>query len=163
MNAKARLQQTAVAVAAAVAFATGWEGPAVETPQAVQSIAAAVTAAPAPAAPEPVAAETAGWDLPNLEHERVDYWVTRFTTDKRDDFAVFLQRMTKYEPMISDKLAERGMPQDLLYLSLIESGFQPRAYSPAGAPVPGDVMNSRRPSGRVTSRPLAAFEPLRCR
>src|SRR5690606_946439 len=26
------------------------------------------------------------WDLPNLDHERVDYWVERFTTSKRDDF-----------------------------------------------------------------------------
>ena len=28
-------------------------------------------------------AETAraAWDLPNLDHERVDYWTERFTTD----------------------------------------------------------------------------------
>ncbi len=75
----------------------------------------------------------AGWDLPNLEHERVDYWVDRFTTDKRDDFAVFLQRMTRYAPMISEKLTERGMPQDLVYLAMIESGFNPHATSSAKA------------------------------
>lgn len=76
---------------------------------------------------------TVEWDLANLEHERVDYWVERFTTDKRADFARFLQRKGRYEPMIREKLAARGMPQDLVYLAMIESGFQPRAYSPAHA------------------------------
>lgn len=73
------------------------------------------------------------WDLPNLQHERVDYWVERFTTDKRDDFERFLQRKGRYEPMIREKLVARGMPQDLVYLAMIESGFQPKAYSSAHA------------------------------
>jgi membrane-bound lytic murein transglycosylase D len=87
---------------------------------------AAVTAeAAAPAGPT--------WDLPNLDHERVDYWVGRFTTDKRDEFSRFLARSGRYVPMISEKLAERDMPQDLIYLAMIESGFNPEAYSPAKA------------------------------
>ena len=73
------------------------------------------------------------WDLPNLQHERVDYWVERFTTDKRGEFARFLGRSGRYIPMISEKLAERGMPQDLVYLAMIESGFNPTATSPARA------------------------------
>ena len=73
------------------------------------------------------------WDLPNLEHDRVDYWVERFSTSKRDDFTRFLERSGRYVPMISQKLAERGMPQDLIYLAMIESGFNPEAYSPAAA------------------------------
>lgn len=79
------------------------------------------------------AARGASWDLPNLDHERVDYWVERFTTDKRDDFSRFLERMGRYEPMISAKLEEHGMPQDLIYLAMIESGFNPTAYSHAHA------------------------------
>src|SRR2546429_1327862 len=35
--------------------------------------------------------------------------------------------------MISAKLAERDMPQDLIYLAMIESGFNPTAKSPAKA------------------------------
>jgi membrane-bound lytic murein transglycosylase D len=73
------------------------------------------------------------WDLPNLDHDRVDYWVDRFTTSKRDDFTRFLERSGRYVPMISAKLEERGMPQDLIYLAMIESGFNPKAYSPAAA------------------------------
>src|SRR5690606_32580693 len=35
--------------------------------------------------------------------------------------------------MIQEELRARGMPQDLLYLTMIESGFDPNAYSPAHA------------------------------
>jgi membrane-bound lytic murein transglycosylase D len=73
------------------------------------------------------------WDLPNLDHDRVDYWVERFSTSKRDDFTRFLERSGRYVPMISAKLEERGMPQDLIYLAMIESGFNPKAYSSANA------------------------------
>ena len=82
------------------------------------------------AAPAP---DNVTWDLPNLDHERVDYWIERFTTTKRDEFERFLQRSGRYVPMISAKLGQRGMPQDLIYLAMIESGFNPRAYSPAAA------------------------------
>jgi membrane-bound lytic murein transglycosylase D len=73
------------------------------------------------------------WDLPNLDHERIDFWIDRFTTDKRGDFTRFLERTGRYGPMISQKLAERGMPQDLIYLAMIESGMNPTAYSHAHA------------------------------
>ncbi|MBA4157024.1 MAG: transglycosylase SLT domain-containing protein [Gemmatimonadetes bacterium] len=76
---------------------------------------------------------TTDWDLPNLDHERIDFWIGRFTTDKRGDFTKFLERSGRYGPMISQKLAERGMPQDLIYLAMIESGMNPTAYSPAHA------------------------------
>jgi membrane-bound lytic murein transglycosylase D len=73
------------------------------------------------------------WDLPNLDHQRVDSWVGRFTSDLKRSFATYLERMDKYETMISSKLAQRGMPQDLIYLAMIESGFNPKAKSPAAA------------------------------
>jgi membrane-bound lytic murein transglycosylase D len=75
----------------------------------------------------------AEWDLPNLDHERVDFWVERFSTSGRQEFGKFLARSGRYLPMISAKLEERGLPQDLIYLAMIESGFNPRAYSPAHA------------------------------
>jgi membrane-bound lytic murein transglycosylase D len=75
------------------------------------------------------------WDLPNLDHPRVDYWVDRFTTDPdlHEKFAGYLERSGWYREMIARELAERGMPQDLLYLSMMESGFKPRAFSRAKA------------------------------
>ena len=76
-----------------------------------------------------------GWDLANLDHARVDSWVKIFSTNPkvRSNFAVWLDRKPVYEPMISAKLTERDMPQDLIYLAMIESGFNPKAKSPAAA------------------------------
>jgi membrane-bound lytic murein transglycosylase D len=75
------------------------------------------------------------WDLPNLDHERVDFWVERFTTvpEMREKMEGFLQRSGIYVPMLLEKLDERGMPRDLIYLAMIESGFEPQAYSHAHA------------------------------
>ena len=97
---------------------------------ALDRVAAAVT---------PVHANALGvstdWDLPNLNHPRVDFWVDRYSTDPdmREKMEGFLRRSGIYREMIAKQLAARGMPQDLLYLSMIESGFQPHAYSPAAA------------------------------
>ena len=84
-----------------------------------------------------MAADTSspGWDLSNIDHERVDTWVTKFTTSPRlkPQFAIWLDRKSKYEQMISAKLTARDMPQDLIYLAMIESGFNPTAKSPKAA------------------------------
>ena len=82
---------------------------------------------PAPVAPE------AAWDIANLDHARVDYWIGRFQTNKRDDFETYLKRMGRSATLISAPLDRRGMPQDPVYLAMIESGFNPRAYSRARA------------------------------
>ncbi|MEX2582969.1 MAG: transglycosylase SLT domain-containing protein [Gemmatimonadota bacterium] len=98
---------------------------AVPVPSAVSAVDESLSEVPAATGP--------AWDLPNLDHPRVDYWVERFTTDKRGEFSRFLSRSGQFVPMISEKLDERGMPQDLIYLAMIESGFNPKAYSPAHA------------------------------
>jgi membrane-bound lytic murein transglycosylase D len=41
--------------------------------------------------------------------------------------------MGRYAGLISAALAEKDMPQDLVYLAMIESGFNPKAYSHAHA------------------------------
>jgi membrane-bound lytic murein transglycosylase D len=81
------------------------------------------------------ASASTGWDLPNLNNPRVDSWVKLFTTDPKikSRFAVWLDRKSTYEPMISAKLEQHEMPQDLIYLAMIESGFNPKAKSPAKA------------------------------
>jgi membrane-bound lytic murein transglycosylase D len=117
----------------AVAAEAGDAVPASEAAVEKQPLLAAVGAADADVTPGPLDAETPAWDLPNLDHERVDYFVTLFTGRKRAEFARFLERMGHYQPMISAKLEERGMPQDLIYLAMIESGFDPNAYSHAHA------------------------------
>jgi membrane-bound lytic murein transglycosylase D len=72
-------------------------------------------------------------EIRNLNFERVDYWVDRFQTDKRSDFETFLRRKGRYEDMIRARLRAWNMPEDLIYLAMIESGFNPDIRSPAGA------------------------------
>jgi membrane-bound lytic murein transglycosylase D len=73
------------------------------------------------------------WDIANIDSPLVDYWISRFQNDKRSDFEVFLRRKGRYEAMIRSKLRARGMPEDLLYLAMIESGFDPNIRSRASA------------------------------
>jgi membrane-bound lytic murein transglycosylase D len=75
----------------------------------------------------------AGPKLADIDNSRVSKWVTRFTTSLRGEFSKYLDRMSTYAPMISKKLADRDMPQDLVYLAMIESGFNPTAKSPVKA------------------------------
>lgn len=84
---------------------------------------------------EAVAGLGPAWDLANLDHPRVDYWVERFESvpEMREKFQGFLERGGVWAPMILTKLEERGMPRDLVYLAMIESGFDPNAYSRASA------------------------------
>ena len=80
-----------------------------------------------------VAAVSPSASIADIDHPSVDTWIKRFTTSQRAGMAVYLARMEKYEGMISDKLAAREMPQELIYLAMIESGFNPTAKSPVQA------------------------------
>lgn len=76
------------------------------------------------------------WDLDVRSyetHDRVAHYVNLFTGTARNRFTERLTRGTRYEPMIRAKLRASGMPEDLTYLALIESGYDPDAYSRAAA------------------------------
>jgi membrane-bound lytic murein transglycosylase D len=98
----------------------------------LQAVFADVAIAPDNASAQP---SSSGWDLPNLDNARVDSWIKLFSTDPKvkSRFALWLDRKPQYEPMISAKLEAHDMPQDLIYLAMIESGFNPKAQSPAKA------------------------------
>lgn len=97
--------------------------------------AATSTHAPAIEARGPKTGFGPAWDLPNLDHPRVDYWVARFDTvpEMRAKFEGFLERAETWAPVILAELEKRDMPRDLLYLAMIESGFNPKATSWASA------------------------------
>jgi membrane-bound lytic murein transglycosylase D len=69
------------------------------------------------------------FDIPIVFNDAVHYFVRYFTTDKRKIFANWLRRSKRYVPMIKNILREHGLPEDLIYVAMIESGFNPRAYS----------------------------------
>ena len=88
------------------------------------------TTAPRSAAASPTQSP---WQMANIADPLVDTWVHRFTTSLRDDIAAALERGGRYVPMITRKLAERGMPQELVYLPLIESQYKSTARSRVAA------------------------------
>ena len=67
---------------------------------------------------------------------RIDKFIRYFQNKGRDRFEVWLSRSGKYSDMMRKILARYGMPGDLVYLALIESGFSPQAYSVARAAGP---------------------------
>ncbi len=67
------------------------------------------------------------------QHRRVQYYIDFFLGPARDRFEIWLGRMHRYEGMIRETLRGHGIPQDLVYLALIESGFSNTAVSRARA------------------------------
>jgi soluble lytic murein transglycosylase-like protein len=69
--------------------------------------------------------------LPDMTHERVDYWVTHFSKDHdyHRKIAAGFVRKAHYQTMIERKLRKRGMPQNLIYLAMEESAFNSVACS----------------------------------
>ncbi len=71
--------------------------------------------------------------LPMEVNDRVDRWVRRFLTTDRPTMEMYLVREGLYGGMVRGKLAARGMPEELLYLAMIESGLSVGATSEASA------------------------------
>jgi membrane-bound lytic murein transglycosylase D len=92
-----------------------------------------VSAEPADAAPAQTEVAGVQWDLPVVWNESVARFVNLFHHRQQDRMALYLKRSGRYEGMIRSKLRERGMPEDLFYLSMIESGFNTNARSKAQA------------------------------
>ncbi len=72
-------------------------------------------------------------DIPITLNDRVEYFIKYFTTQRREVFSLWLARSTRYLPIIKEIFRKYGLPEDLAYLAMIESGFNPFAYSRAGA------------------------------
>src|SRR5881628_43648 len=62
---------------------------------------------------------------------RVLEYLEFFQVDSRDRFEIWLGRLGRYEGMIRERLRAKGLPEDLLYLTLIESGLSNTAVSRA--------------------------------
>lgn len=73
------------------------------------------------------------FDIPIAVNDDVRKWVKYFTGPGRKYYERYLMRSTRYRPMMYKALEEAGLPQDLVYLSMIESGYNAQAYSHAAA------------------------------
>ena len=72
------------------------------------------------------------WDIDvqtYADHPRVQYYLRYFQGPARERMAVFLERGARFEPMIRRRFEAEGLPGDLGYLALIESGYSSEAVS----------------------------------
>jgi hypothetical protein len=73
------------------------------------------------------------FDVPIQMNKQVKAYLVYFSTERKAVIQRFLARSTRYLPLIKGTFQEYGLPEDLAYLAMIESGFNPNACSPAGA------------------------------
>jgi membrane-bound lytic murein transglycosylase D len=76
------------------------------------------------------------FDIPIVINEKVEHFIQYFQTTAKNRFSSWLARSEKYIPFMRNLLKENGLPEDLVYMALIESGFNPYAYSRSKASGP---------------------------
>jgi membrane-bound lytic murein transglycosylase D len=70
---------------------------------------------------------------PVVMNDQVRFFLERFTGDRREVVDLWMTRAGRYLGMIRDVLRRNGLPEDLAFTAMIESGFNPVAVSRAGA------------------------------
>ena len=71
--------------------------------------------------------------IPLVRTKQVDQYINYFQTKGRKQFQIWLNRYAKYKGLILPILEEHEMPEEFIYLAMIESGLNPKAYSKANA------------------------------
>lgn len=66
-------------------------------------------------------------------NESVRKWIHHFTVTDRARFQRFLQRGSQYKTLVQETLKKNGVPGELYYLAMIESGYSTHARSHARA------------------------------
>ncbi len=81
-------------------------------------------------------------DIPLEQNRRVDKLIAYYTGPAHRMFGRWLERAAKHIPRIQMVFASEGLPLDLAYLAMIESGFNEKAYSWAHAAGPWQFIES---------------------
>jgi membrane-bound lytic murein transglycosylase D len=68
--------------------------------------------------------------------------VTLYKDRIKERFSIWLERSARYIEIMKDVLREKGMPEDLVFLPFVESGFNNNAYSSARAAGPWQFIES---------------------
>jgi membrane-bound lytic murein transglycosylase D len=76
------------------------------------------------------------FDFPIVINDQVEYFIDYFQSKLRNRFTMWMGRSTRYMAMMQKILREHNLPEDLIYLAMIESGFSTKAYSRAHAAGP---------------------------
>jgi membrane-bound lytic murein transglycosylase D len=84
--------------------------------------------------------ESSFLNLPIVRNDKVESHIRFFHIAIRNRFEQWLTRLGHYKPIVENIFSEFNLPGDLVYLSLVESGFNPHAYSRARATGPWQFM-----------------------
>lgn len=71
--------------------------------------------------------------IPLVRNKQVDQYINYFQTKGRRQFEIWLKRYVQYKDLILPILKEHELPEEFIYLAMIESGLNPKAYSKANA------------------------------
>jgi membrane-bound lytic murein transglycosylase D len=82
------------------------------------------------------------FDLPVTYNRKVAVWISFFQTRGKNFFRNWLEKSTKYMPFLQSELRKAGLPTDLAYMVMIESGFSSSAVSTASAVGPWQFIES---------------------
>jgi peptidoglycan lytic transglycosylase D len=124
------------------------EAPSSSPPEAESSPPDAESAPGAPllevttTAPLEAVEETLDFDVPIVRAPKIDKHIRVFTFNIRDRFEVWLHRLERHRPMVEQIFAEFNLPADLIFLSLVESGFSTNAVSRSKAVGPWQFIKS---------------------
>jgi len=80
------------------------------------------------------------YNIPMILNDSVENHLEYFKTRGRDVFQIWLDRAARYIPMMKEIFKEKNLPEDLVYVAMIESGFNPYAVSWARAVGPWQFM-----------------------
>ncbi|MBI4001026.1 MAG: lytic transglycosylase domain-containing protein, partial [Nitrospira defluvii] len=94
----------------------------------------------AAAAQEQESEEATAYNVPIVLDPSVQGHIRFFNVSIRNRFEQWLIRLSHYRPLVDSIFSEFHLPSDLIYLSLVESGFNPHAYSRARAAGPWQFM-----------------------
>ncbi len=107
------------------------------------TLPAALISAPAPPAPPPrEVPDLSTLKIPVTLNAPVRGFMEFFQGRARGIYARWLARMGRYEQLMGGILERHGLPRELLFLCMIESGFRPDAVSKAAAVGPWQFIRS---------------------
>lgn len=88
-----------------------------------------VHSAPTPTSPTTKTSNPLNFDIPVTYNSKVKWWIQNFQGGGRKWFKTWLERSNAYLPHMQAQMQKQGLPQDLAYIAMIESGFSAHATS----------------------------------
>ena len=96
-------------------------------------------------------------------HPFVQKWIKYFSVDHKERFERYLSRGYPYKNLVEDLLVKNGLPKEIYYIAIIESGFRVSARSRANAVGPWQFIRGtgKRFGLKINSFNDERLDPIR--